>query len=113
MAQAKRKSVKYPRLRLFFLTCALSFFLLTMVAGFIIADYNTRSMGFGDASLCVDVYGQDNEITLNMLGRQRVLEIPETPGKWVGRIWNILPPGVRAMFWIFEGECEATYQIAG
>lgn len=106
----KNKS-KRPHMRVFFLTAFITFLLFIMGAGFLIADYNSRKMAFGNGSLRIDVYTEKDLIYVNMLGREQKYVIHEQVSKWTGRIWNLLPPGVRAVFWVFESECDAVPEV--
>lgn len=110
MAKEKKRS-KRSGLRLFFMTAWVSFCILILAAGFLIADYNTRRIGFSDGSMRVEAYAQKDELVLNMFGREHSARIPDSFEKWAGRVFNILPPSVRAAFWIFEGESEAATEI--
>ncbi|MDD2361476.1 MAG: hypothetical protein PHH84_00740 [Oscillospiraceae bacterium] len=111
MAKETRKGQRCKRVRLIFLTWIMSVYLLIMLAGFIIADYNSRRVGFGDGSLRLDISAQDGELIINAFGREKYFEIPDEVEKWTGRAWHILPPGVKAIFWMYEYECEASAQI--
>ncbi|MDD2417802.1 MAG: hypothetical protein PHR24_03525 [Oscillospiraceae bacterium] len=112
MAKDTKKGRNNKRVRLIFLTWIMSFFLLVMLAGFIIADYNSRRVGFGDESLRFDISAQQGQFTINMFGRESTFEISDEVSKWTGRVWHILPPGIRAAFWTFEYETQATQQLA-
>ncbi len=90
------------------LTC---FFLLILITGFIIADYNTRQVGFGSGSMRIEIFTKEDSVYVNMLGREQAYEMSEQLSKWTGRLWNVLPPVIRAMFWMFEGECVAATEV--
>jgi hypothetical protein len=107
----KRKP-KYPRLRAFCLSMFATFCVLFLCAGFLIADYNSRNTGFGDASMRIDAYAENGSLHVDFLGSKKAVEIPKEIRKWSGRVWNLLPPGLRAVFWILEG-VQSAAQGAG
>jgi hypothetical protein len=111
MVPMDKNKPRHPRLRVFFVTAFFTFMIFMMGMGFLIADYNSRKMAFGDGSLRIDIYAEKNSVTVNILGREQRLEIPEQAGRWAGRVWNLLPPAVRAAVWIFQGECDAVSEI--
>ncbi len=96
------KKTRHSRLRILFVSAFTTFCILFMCAGFMIADYNSRKMGFGYGSLRIDVYAAEEQVKANILGRKQTLDITESTEKWAGRIWNLLPPGVRAVFWFLK-----------
>ena len=106
----KRKS-KYPRLRVFLNNCMATFSIFFLCAGFLIADYNSRNTGFGTASMRIDAFAQNGILTVNFLGKEKEIQIPDQVSKWAGRIWNLLPPHFRAVFWILEGEYDAVPRV--
>lgn len=101
----------FPRLRIFCSTAMLTFCLLILVFGFIVADYNTRRVGFGDSSIRIDVTEQDGRIMMNLLGREKVFQVSDTIQKWAGRVWNLLPPSARTAVWVFESERDGAAQL--
>lgn len=107
MVEKREGKPKYSRLRIFCLTSITTFCILFLCAGFVIADYNSRNTGFGDASLRIDVYARNESLNVNFLGREQTIDIPEKVNKWAGRLWNLLPPGFRTAFWILESEYDA------
>lgn len=98
----------YPRLRIFCSTALLTLCIVLLGIGFIVVDYNTRRVGFGESSLRIDVSTQDGRIMMDLLGREKSVQISENVQKWAGRIWNLVPPNIRATSWIFETEREAS-----
>lgn len=96
----------FSRWRVFCSTAVLTFCVLLLGLGFIVVDYNTRRVGFGDSSLRIDVSTDEGKIMLNLLGREKAVQVSGEVQKWAGRIWNLLPPGIRTTFWIFEAERE-------
>lgn len=101
----------FPRLRAFCSTAILTFCMLLLVFGFVVADYNTRRVGFGDSSIRIDVTEQDGRIMMNLLGREKVFQVSDTIQKWAGRIWNLFPPSTRTIVWIFESERDGAAEL--
>ena len=106
-----RKKDRKRNFRIFFRTAFICCFLFILGAGFIIADYNTRRVGFGNGSMRLEVAANQDGVYINMFGRESTFIVPKEAGKWIGRVWNVLPPSVRAAFWLFEGECDAAAEI--
>lgn len=98
----------FPRLRVFCSTLVLTLCVLFLGLGFIVVDYNTRRVGLGSSSMRIDVTTQEGRIMINLLGREKAVQVSENAQKWAGRAWNLLPPSIRTTFWIFEAEREAT-----
>lgn len=107
MKSNSKKGSKYPRLRAFCSAAALTSCLLLLGTGFLVADYNTRRIGTGDSCLRIDGTIQDGMITVNILGHMLKIELSEPVQAWAGRAWTLLSPGVRAVVWLYEAECEA------
>ena len=78
----QRKTEKYRRLRAFCAAFTLTFSLLLLGAGFLVADYNTRQMGFGNGSLRLDVTTQEGKILLSLFGRERVVPLSKEVQEW-------------------------------
>lgn len=98
----------FSRLRIFCSTLVLTLCVLLLGLGFIVVDYNTRRVGFGSSSIRIDVTAGEDGIMINLLGREKAIQLSENTQKWAGRAWNLLPPGIRTTLWIFEAEREAS-----
>lgn len=109
---AKPRS-RYSLWRMGSAAAAFTFCFCLVGAGFILVDYNTRSMGMGDASLRLDIVTDDNRIFINLFGRERAIEISDTISLWSGRIYALIPPTWRCVQWIYEGFCSLTSAIFG
>ena len=83
----KKKQEKYRRLRAFCAAFTLTFCLLLMGVGFLIADYNTRQVGFGSGSLRLDISTREGQVLLNLFGREQAVTISDEVQKWAGRLW--------------------------
>ncbi len=103
----QKKSGKYRRLRAFCAAFTLTLCLMALGAGFLIADYNTRRIGFGSGSLRLDVSTQEDRILLSLFGREKAVVLSEEVQEWAGRAWALAPAGWKAEVWLFQGEREA------
>ncbi len=103
----KKKQEKYRRLRAFCAAFTLTFCLLLMGVGFLIADYNTRQVGFGSGSLRLDISTREGQVLLNLFGREQAVTISDEVQKWAGRLWALTPPAWRAEVWLLQSEREA------
>ena len=92
---------------------AFTFCFCLLGAGFILVDYNTRRMGMGDASLRLDIVSEDSRIMINLLGRERAIEISDTVSRWAGRAYALLPPAWRCIQWLYEVFCSLTTAVFG
>ena len=102
-----KKKEKYRRLRAFCAAFTLTFCLLLLGLGFLVADYNTRQMGFGNGSLRLDISTQEGRLMLNLFGRERAVAVSDEVQDWAGRLWAPTPPAWRAEVWLFQSEREA------
>lgn len=102
-----RKNGSARRLRAFCSAFMLTFCLLLLGAGFLIADYNTRQTETGAGSLRIDVSTQEGRVMLNLFGREKAVTVSDTVRDWAGRAWALAPAGWRAEAWLFEAEREA------
>lgn len=105
--KVRKKKEKYRRLRAFCAAFTLTLSLLMMGAGFLIADYNTRQIGFGSGSLRLDVSTQEGRILLSLFGREKAVALSREVQEWVGKVWTLAPAGWKAEVWLLQGEREA------
>jgi hypothetical protein len=108
---AKHYIKKYPWLRACVLAGFITFSILLLGMGFIIVDYNTRLIGFGQSSLNVDVVLESDEIILDWLGHEIQIQFPQEIQNGAGYIWTLLPAGIKAAVWMVQGEFEAAANI--
>ena len=103
--ERKRKKNRFRRLKAFGTAFTLTLCLLTMGIGFLIADYNTRRMAFGEDDLRTEVRRlDDGKLSVTSYGKETVLELPEEAQEWSGRLWTMLPARWRASLWLTEAE---------
>ena len=103
--QRKKKNNRFRRLKAFGTAFTLTLCLLTLGMGFLIADYNTRKVAFGEDNLRTEFRRLDNgKVSVTAFGEETVLELPEEMQKWSGRLWTMLPARWRATAWITEAE---------
>lgn len=111
MHPKKKRKQKYPRFRAFCSAAALTACLLFLGMGFLIADYNTRLLGFGESSLRTDATVKDGEIRIDILGREKDIELSKPMQEWAGRAWALLSPGAHTVVWLYQTECEAVPKL--
>ena len=99
---------KNSRLRAFFTTGLATGFLLLLAAGILLVDYNTRLVGFGESSLRLDITEENGQVQLDLFGRKTEFTLSETVQDWADSAWTLLPPGLKTLFWLYEGEYEGT-----
>mgnify|MGYP006910869981 CR=1 FL=1 len=105
--KVRKKKEKYRRLRAFCAAFTLTLSLLMLGAGFLVADYNTRRIGFGSGSLRLDVSTQEGRILLSLFGREKAVTLSREVQEWVGKVWTLAPAGWKAEVWLLQGEREA------
>lgn len=103
----QKKKEKFRRLRVFCAAFTLTFCVLMLGVGFLVADYNTRQVGFGNGSLRLDVSTQEGRIMLNLFGREKAVTLSDEIQEWAGRVWALTPPAWRAEVWLFQSERAA------
>lgn len=105
IVQQQKKKNRFRRWKAFGTAFTLTLCLLTLGLGFLIADYNTRKVAFGEDSVRTEFRRLDNgKLSVTALGEETVLELPEEAQKWSGRLWTMLPARWRATAWITEAE---------
>ena len=92
-----KKKKSHIRLRAFCSAFMLTCCLLLLGTGFLIADYNTRRMSFGDDELRI------GGVFLDMLPE----ETDDAMQLWSGRLWTAIPARWRAFLWMTEAERAA------
>ena len=103
--QKTPKRNRFRRLKAFGTAFSLTLCLLTMGLGFLLADYNTRRVAFGEDSLRTEFRRRDDgKVSVTAFGEETVLELPEEAQMWVGRLWTMLPARWRAAAWVTEAE---------
>ena len=103
--EQKRKKKRFRRLKAFGTAFTLTLCLLTMGIGFLVADYNTRRMAFGEEELRTEIRRlDDGTLSLTAFGEKTILELPEDAQAWSGRLWTMLPARWRAALWVTEAE---------
>ena len=103
--ELKRKQNRFRQLKAFGTSFTLTLCLLTMGIGFLVADYNTRRMAFGEDDLRTEVRRlEDGKLSVTSYGKETVLELPEEAREWSGRLWTMLPARWRASLWLTEAE---------
>lgn len=99
-------SHRHRSCRLFGVVFSLTVCILLTGAGFVIADYNTRSTGVGDEAGLLTAHSSLDE-ALDPDGPEASVPAGEAAGK----IWPFLPVTWKAGIWMAEGEirlaCEA------
>ena len=93
--------------RAFWSAFMLTLCLLLLGSGFLVADYNTRRMGQGQASLRLDIAVQEQALELDLFGREQTIAWSDTVRDWAGRVWTLLPASLKWEMWLWEGEREA------
>lgn len=92
-----KKKKSHIRLRAFCSAFMLTCCLLLLGTGFLVADYNTRRMSFGDNDLRI------GGVFLDMLPE----ETDDAMQLWSGRLWTAIPARWRAFLWMTEAERAA------
>lgn len=103
---AERKKT-HRRLRAFCAAFSLTFCLLVLGGGLMVADYNTRRVAFGDSSLRIDYRVADGQLMIDNMGRKEAVPIPQEALDWMGRVWNLLPARWRAAAYLTGAERAA------
>lgn len=91
--------------RLFGIVFSLTVCVLMTGAGFVIADYNTRSTGVGDEAGLLTAHSSLNEA----LDRSDP-EASASAGEAAEEIWPFLPVTWKAGIWMAEGELRLAYE---
>ena len=103
-----KKKTRFRRLKAFGTAFSLTLCLLGLGAGFLIADYNTRRVAFGDSSVRVGYkMSEDGRLLVTAMGREMLMEVPEEVREWSGRLWTLVPARYRAAVWLTEAERAA------
>lgn len=106
----ERETVKKKRrwrgVRAFFTAFSLTLCLLGMGIGFLVADYNTRRVTFGEGSLHINIQRlDDGRLSVAAWGKEpEVYEISDDVRAWSGRIWAMIPARWRVSTWLTETE---------
>ena len=102
----QKKKRRWQGIRAFFAAFSLTLCLLGMGIGFLVADYNTRRVTFGEGSLRISIQKlDDGRLSVGTWGQEpAVYEISDDMRAWSGRIWSMLPARWRVSTWLSETE---------
>lgn len=102
--------------RLFFTAAWITFCLLLLLVGFLVAGYNSQKMSTGSASLRTALYYRETaaggELVMESLGEERALAITPALADAAEQAWTMLPPALRVWTLAAAGEREETARLA-
>lgn len=103
--EEKRRSGRGRSLRAFGGAFMLTLCLLLLGSGFLVADYNTKKMTFGETYTRSE-YRIKNGILVLDSSDGEWLALPEEYRHWTGIAWNLLPARWRASAFLAQSEQE-------
>ncbi len=106
----KKSSGRYRSLRAFGSAFMLTLSLLLLGCGFLVADYNTQKMTFGEAYTRSE-YRVKNGILVLDSPDEAWLRLPEEYQYWTGLAWNLLPASWRAAAGLVQAEKELVPEL--
>lgn len=87
----QRKEKKHHRVRTFFLSFFITLMLMVMCVGFVVADYNTRKMTFGESRLIPEEFYQTEK---------QIEELSAEQEWWSGFAESLIPVRYRTLIMI-------------